>query len=171
MRTWMTWMLALAMPVALAGKVYIYKDANGKTVYSDLPPPQGQKSEIKNLGGNVIDTSGLPYDIQMLLRRNPITLWGTDCGELCTGGMQVLQQRNLPFTVKNPGESPETMEAFKKATGGNMIPTLQVGNRTIRGFSVDSWNAALDAAGFPKSLPKVYRPANKPAEPAPATKP
>ena len=64
MRTWMAWMLALAVPMALAGKVYIYKDANGKMVYSDQPPAQGQKAEIKNLAGNVIDTSGLPYDLQ-----------------------------------------------------------------------------------------------------------
>jgi hypothetical protein len=50
------------------------------------------------------------------------------------------------------------------------VPVLLVGDNTLKGYSEDSWNAALDAAGYPRSrLPG--QPAPAPQQSAEAPKP
>lgn len=159
-------LLCLSLPV-LAGKVYIYKDAEGKTVYSDLPP-QGVKTVAqKKLGANVIDTSGYPYELQQVIQRNPVTLWGEGCGELCDAAKKLLSARGIPFTTKDPNLSKEAMAEFKKLSGGEGVPVLQIGARLLSGFNDDAWNAALTGTGYPKTPLKGIR---VPAEPSAADK-
>lgn len=159
-------LLCLSLPV-LAGKVYIYKDAEGKTVYSDLPP-QGVKSVAeKKMGANVIDTSGYPYELQQVIQRNPVTVWGVGCGELCDAAKKLLSARGIPFSSKEPNDSKELTAEFKKLTGGEGVPVLQIGARLVNGFNEDTWNAALTGAGYPKTSLKGIR---APAEPSAADK-
>jgi hypothetical protein len=76
------------------------------------------------------------------------------------------------------------MEAYKKLTNGNLeVPTLFVGRELLKGYEEGAWDAALDNAGYPRSVAGA-RPAPKPASapvkppaaepnatPAPATSP
>lgn len=155
-------LLCLSLPV-LAGKVYTYKDASGNLVYSDLPPQGVKNVTEKKLGANVIDTSGLPYELQQVIKRSPVTLWGAGCGELCDAAKKLLAERGIPFATKEPSASKETQEEFKKLTGGDGVPVLQVGAKTINGFNDSNWNAALTAAGYPKTALKGIRPAPEPS--------
>lgn len=149
--------IALLSVPAFAAKVYTYKDANGKTVFSDIPP-QGVQHQEKKLGSNVIDTSGWPYEMQQVIRRSPVTLWGSNCGELCDQGRKLLSDRGVPFEVKEPGASKEQLDAFKKLTGGISVPALQIGGQVLTGYGAESWNAALSKAGYPATPLKGIQP-------------
>ncbi len=155
-------LFCLSLP-ALAGKVYTYKDASGNLVYSDLPPQGGKNVTEKKLGANVIDTSGYPYELQQVIKRSPVTLWGVGCGELCDAAKKLLSDRGIPFVSKEPSASKELQEEFKKLTGGGGVPVLQVGAKTVNGFNDSNWNGALSAAGYPKMALKRIRPAPEPS--------
>lgn len=149
--------LAFAAPV-MAGQVYIYKDASGKTVYSDLPPQNVKDVQTRRLGANVIDTSGYPYEVQQAIKNNPVTLYVNNCGPICDRARLLLSERGIPFSEKDPGASAEEFEAYKKLTGGNTVPALKVGSKVVVSFNPESWNSTLSAAGYPKELPKALRP-------------
>ena len=81
---------------------------------------------------------------------------------------QVLTERGVPFSGKDPQASPEAQAELKKLTGQARVPVLFVGNEKIDGFESGQWHAALDRAGYPKSAKPVATTAEVPAAP-PAT--
>lgn len=164
-------LLVLLSAPAFAAKVYTYKDANGKTVFSDVPPQGVLNIQEKRIGANVIDTSGWPYELQQVIKRAPVVMWGNNCGDICDQGRKLLIERGIPYEMKDPSASKDQFESFKKLTGGNGVPVLQVGGQFVNGFSVDSWNAALSNVGYPKTALKGIQGAPKAAAKAvPATK-
>lgn len=161
--------------LAQAGELFRWVDADGTVHYTDQPPPASAKQvEEKKLSSSAVNTSELPYAAQQAVRKSPVTLYATDCGVPCTQARDHLAQRGIPFTSKNPQTTPADAESLKKLVGAAYVPVLVVGSAVSKGYEKDTWNAVLDAAGYPKSslLKKTPVPA-KPAigevkeEPAP----
>lgn len=153
--------------VAGAASMYKWTDpATGEIIYSDQPPPATIKSvEEKRVVLSSIQTS-LPYSIQHAVKRNPISLYVTNCGEFCDKSREYLKKRGLPFSEKNPQQGAD-MESFKKASSGAMeVPLLVVGQQTVKGFDAVQYDAALSAAGYPK-ISIVSLGATAPAKPPP----
>src|SRR5262249_20799104 len=86
------------------------------------------------------------------IKNYPVTLYVTDCGELCKSARAHLSKRGVPYTEKNPQKDDE-IENFKKASGGGMeVTPLIVGQlKTAKGYLAREWDAALDAAGYPSA--------------------
>lgn len=156
----------LAAGSVQAAQLYRWVDDKGRVEWRDTPPPASAKTvERRSVGGSVIETSGMPFSVQQAVKNFPVTLYVTDCGEGCSKARALLKRRGLPYTEKNPQAD---MEAFKKLTGGSLeIPLLLVGREQLRGYEEGAWDAALDAAGYPRSA--AVRPAA--TAPAPAPKP
>ncbi|MBL8507402.1 MAG: glutaredoxin family protein [Chitinimonas sp.] len=142
--------LLLALPVAHAAKVYQWKDANGNVVFSDQPPP-GQKTEQREIKSNVIQTSGGNFATREAIRKNPVTLWSNSCGDTCDSARALLTKRGVPYSMRNPQASNGEMEELKRIAGDTVVPVLQVGGSTLKGFEEGSWSSALDAAGYGKT--------------------
>lgn len=148
--------------LAQAGELFRWVDADGKVHYTDQPPPASAKQvEEKKLSGSTIDTSELPYATQQAVKRSPVTLYATDCGEPCTQARDHLARRGIPFSSKNPQTTPADAEALNKLVGAAYVPVLVVGSAVSKGYKKDTWDAVLDAAGYPRSalLKKVPVPA------------
>lgn len=166
----------VAASLASAAELYRWVDAEGKVHYTDQPPPaSAKKVEEKNLGSNTINTSELPYATREAVKKSPVTLYANDCGDACNQARDHLAQRGVPFATKNPQNSPDDANALKKLVGELYVPVLVVGGAVSKGYEKGAWDAALDAAGYPKSaLLKKPAPAanakDKPAaeKPAPA---
>ena len=76
--------LALAFPAG-AAQLYRWVDEKGNVEWRDTPPPANAKSvERRNMSGNTIETSVLPYSVQQAVKKHPVTLWVFDCGAPCT---------------------------------------------------------------------------------------
>ncbi|MBZ0104858.1 MAG: glutaredoxin family protein [Sulfuricella denitrificans] len=146
-------LLCLAMAaLAQAGELFRWVDADGKVHYTDQPPQEtAKKVEEKKLSGSIIDTSELPYATQQAVRKSPVTLYANDCGEPCTQARNHLTQRGIPFSSKNPQTTPADAEALTKLVGAAYVPVLVVGSAISKGYEKAAWDAALDAAGYPKS--------------------
>jgi hypothetical protein len=160
------WIAAASMPLA-AAQLYQWKDAQGRMVYSDQPPPASVKNaQQKAFKGNVIE-GGESYAAKTAREKYPVTLYASACGAPCDQARQLLGERGIPFSGKDPQASPEAQAELQKLTGRLSVPVLVVGSDKIDGFETGQWQSALDRAGYPKSAP----PGRKPAPAAPAAAP
>ena len=153
-----------AAAIAHAAEMYRWVDEKGVVNYTHYPPPANIKNvEQKKFGANTVQTSETPYSVQQAAKNFPVTLYVTDCGELCNNARAHLKKRGIPYTEKNP-QKPEEVENFKKLTGGGMeVPLLIVGQlRTIKGYLASEWDAALDQAGYPSTAIPGAKPAAAP---------
>jgi len=172
MKIIITALLAACLLPAQAA-MYKWVDAQGRTQYSDTPPPaNAKKVEEQKITRNTIETSTQPFAVQEAAKRNPVTVWISDCGDLCTRARDYLAKRGVPHTVRNPSRQGE-QDAWKKASGGdNSIPLLVIGStRTLKGFDEAEWNTALDSAGYPRNAPSLKPQAIPTGDAQPGAKP
>jgi len=152
-----------------AAQLYQWKDPQGRTVYSDQPPPPSiRNAQQKSFKGNLIEV-GESYAAKTAREKNPVTLYASACGAPCDQARQLLTERGVPFSNKDPQANPEAQAALQKLTGRLSVPVLVVGSDKIDGFESGQWQAMLDRAGYPKAaLPgRKPVPASAPA-PMPA---
>ena len=142
-----------AMPVD-AQQVYRWVDATGRVQYSDQPPPPGTKNvQEKNVGGNSIQNNDLSLVAQDAQKKNPVTMYVSECGDSCDAAKAYLNKRGIPHTMVDPTRSLELNKKFKEETGGQVVPVLKVGEKRLSGWNESSWASALDTAGYPKTPP------------------
>jgi glutaredoxin len=171
--------LAAGLGVHAQTNVYRWTDKDGKIHFSDAPPQEEAKGlSQKRMGGGYADQSQLPYATQVAMKRNPVSLYvGGNC-DLCNRGRALLSGRGVPFAEHDAQTNAAATEALRKASGGLDVPFLLVGETKIKGYDEDTWNSALDSAGYPRTrLPgqppsaaaaPEAPPAKAPAEPTPA---
>ncbi|MDT3705699.1 MAG: glutaredoxin family protein [Thiobacillus sp.] len=152
-----TGLIALAIGLAAAStplaavQLYQWKDAQGHTVYSDLPPPTSAGNiQQKNFKGSVIE-GGEPYATKMAREKHPVTLYTSACGAPCDQARQLLSERGIPHSSKDLQASEEARKEVEKLTGRLNVPILMIGSDKIEGFEAGRWHAALDQAGYPRN--------------------
>lgn len=145
--TFLVFILAAAMNAQ--ADLYKWVDKTGGVHYSDQPPPgDARKVEKKKLDTNVIEGQE-NFLLREATRKNPVTLYVLDCGEVCNKAKELLTKRGIPFTQKNPEASAIDAAALKKLIGSLEVPTMVVGENNLKGYLESSWNAALTSAGYP----------------------
>jgi glutaredoxin len=143
--------LLLCAHAALA-ETYRWVDSAGNVHYSDTPPLGDTRNiEEKHLGTNVIQSSDVPYATRLAAKNFPVVLYVTDdCGDPCSQAKNYLAKRGVPYSSKSVADQ-ATRDALQKISGQASVPTLVVGKQAVAGFEASSWDAALDAAGYPKA--------------------
>ena len=171
-------MLALMLTLATAAsaqEIFRWVDKDGKVHYGDsLPPPAEAKSvQTKKLVDSVIEQEAVPFGVSTAMKNNPVTLYANNCGEGCANAKALLARRGIPFTEKNPESDAAAATALKALVGALQVPTIQIGANNLIGFEEEGWNAALNAAGYPRNNPNLRQSAAKaaPKSPPPATPP
>jgi glutaredoxin len=164
--------MALASAPLAAAQLYQWKDAQGRTVYSDQPPPTSvRNAQQKNFKGSVIEV-GESYSIRLAREKHPVTLYTSACGTLCDQARQLLIERGIPFSSKDLQSNAAARDEVQKLTGQVNVPVLLVGSEKVEGFEAGRWHAALDRAGYPKSASPGSKPVPPDAPtPAPAAAP
>ncbi|WP_230414268.1 glutaredoxin family protein [Collimonas silvisoli] len=145
---------------AAGAQAQLYKSTgpDGKVTYSDTPPAKGNVTQQKAAAGTGDSGDGLPYELALAVKNNPVTLYSSDKCTPCDDGRKMLNQRGIPFSEKTV-KSNEDIAALRKITSANDLPVLTVGRSKESGFSDSAWGTALTAAGYPEKnyLPKTYR--------------
>lgn len=166
----------LASAPVLAQQVYRIVGPDGKVTFSDRAPEPGKAQvETRASGGGAGPSSaGLPYALQQVVARYPVTLYtSADCAP-CASARSLLQGRGVPFRERTISSN-QDIDALKALTGGEAsVPFATIGQQQLRGFNDAEWTQYLDLAGYPKQsqLPANYRPTPPsplaPPTPAPA---
>ncbi len=161
---------AVSLPLT-AAQLYQWKDAQGRSVYSDQPPPTSiANAQQKSFKGSVIEGNE-PYAARIAREKHPVTLYANDCGAPCDQARQLLAARGVPFSNRDPQNSPDAQAELQKLTGRSSVPVLLIGREKIDGFESGRWQAALDQAGYPKSAPNRNPTATATAPAKPPTTP
>jgi glutaredoxin len=138
-----------------AQQVYKNVDKNGRVTYSEVPPLPGSGDKLT---GDSASSVVLPYALQQVVSRYPVTLYTTaDCGP-CISAKLMLNQRGVPFTERTVS-SDEDIAAYKKLNSDNNFPLATIAKQQLKGYEEGEWTKYLDAAGYPKSstLPRNYK--------------
>jgi hypothetical protein len=159
-----TALLAFAVALAagpLAGaQLYRWVDDKGHVEWRDTPPPPTAKTfEQRNVGSNTMQTSTVPYSLQLAVKNFPVTLWVFDCGEACTKARNHLARRGIPYSERN---AQKELDELTKLFGGTEVPILLVGSQRLKGYLESDWDAALDTAGYPRTPAPGIRPQIQP---------
>lgn len=171
--------LCLGLAAAQAQAVYRIVGPDGRVTFSDVPPPKAPASATAKPGAAGGNGPALPFALQQVASRYPVTLYsGENCGP-CDSGRAYLRGRGIPFTERTV-KSNEDVQALQRLAGDASLPLLTVGSQQLKGYSDVEWGQYLDAAGYPKTsqLPRGYEaPAPTPLvalerpAPAPAARP
>jgi len=159
-------MLMSGLLAPAAWGAYKIVGPDGSVTYTDRPPV-GQSAQ--SLGKPKAGISGvsLPYELQQVVNRHPVTLYtARDCNS-CEAGRQLLQSRGVPFVEKTV-DTPDDIRAFTAQENSSQLPLLKVGGKQLIGLQQSEWSAYLDAAGYPQQskLPPGYvQPAAAPLAP------
>ncbi len=138
-----------------AQQVYKSIDKNGRVTYSEVPPLPGSGDKLT---GESAANTPLPYALQQIVSRYPVTLYTTaDCAP-CINARLMLTQRGVPFTERTVSSN-EDIDAYKKLNGDTSMPLGTIASQQLKGYEETEWTKYLDAAGYPKSstLPRNYR--------------
>jgi glutaredoxin len=146
----------LAFVLTAQAQLYRWTDESGKVHYSDTPPPANarnvQKMGSARPGGAEAATAKQqPYALQQAVKNFPVLVYTSkDCGDPCKKGIDFLKKRGVPFTEKDVAKQDE-IDALIKLAGAARVPVMVVGVAIEKDYEEQSWSAALDTAGYPKS--------------------
>jgi glutaredoxin len=154
--------IALAVScTGVSAQMYRWVDKDGRTHYTQDPPPADAKSVEKKPMGGGSGTAGamsyrdLPYASQDAARKYPVTLYTTpDCGEPCDQARALLVRRVVPFREISM-QRQQDFDNLKAIAGGTRVPYIIVGSQKQLGFQEEMYNALLDTAGYPASGPRL----------------
>ena len=163
--------IVLAGGALAQSSVYRWVDKDGKVHFSDSPPADAKEVTQRRVGGDV--PQDLPFASREAARRNPVTLYvARGCGQPCDDAKALLGRRGVPYAEADPLLSSKDAESLSKLVGALEVPVLLVGSRHLKGYEEGGWQAALDAAGYPRSLPPGVRaPQPQPVVPDAAAEP
>lgn len=164
-------LLALSPFADAQTSVYRWVDKDGKVHFSDSPPPETAKDVQQKRVGSAPADPELPYATRQAAQRHPVVLYtAASCGHPCAQARELLRARGIPYAERDPQINRGDAESLTKLIGGLEVPVIVVGSASVKGFEAGQWNAALDTAGYPRSLPPGARaPAPQPpvADPQP----
>ncbi len=160
-------LLTLGSASLWAQAVYRIVGPDGRVTFSDKVPPAtaGKSTTLDaDAAGPASGGPALPYELQQVAAKYPVTLYtGDHCGP-CGSGRAMLTSRGVPFTERTV-TSAQDADALQRLSGDNTLPLLTIGGQQLKGYSDTEWNQFLNAAGYPKTsqLPASYH--NPPAAP------
>lgn len=142
-------------------QTYKWTDAQGRTHYSDVPPPADVKKVTeKKLQPSVVE-QGASYAEREAMKKAPVTVWlANECDTLCESALALLKARGIAYS-----EERITSEEQKAALSSRFkvkearVPAITAGADQLMGFSADAWNKLLDRAGYPAKGSAKPRPA------------
>lgn len=150
---------ALLCSAALAhAQLYKSVGPDGRVTYSDTPPVTAGQVETRPLPAGQASAASLPYELAQVAKAHPVTLYTSDKCAPCASARTLLVARGVPYAEKTVSSN-EDVAALRAAGGDAQLPLLTIGRSKEQGFEEGAWNAALNAAGYPKTsqLPANWR--------------
>ena len=152
--------LCLLPLAAQAQQVYRIVGADGKVTFADKPPadPKVAPAAVGPGGALPGRSTGLPYELQQVAFKYPVTLYTSSECSPCGMARSMLTARGIPFSEKTVNSN-DDIQALQRLSGESSLPFLTIGSPQLKGFADAEWTQYLNAAGYPPSsvLPAGYR--------------
>jgi glutaredoxin len=116
----------LAMP-AFSG-IYKWTDAQGRTHYSDAPPPAAKTTQLK------LQSYSGPVEVSRATGADRgVTLYTTEWCGVCKRAKTYMKENNVPFSEWDVEKSDYGAAKFRQL-GGKGVPLITIGPRVMKGF-------------------------------------
>lgn len=147
--------LATAAPVS--AQQYRWIDDKGRVQYTDTPPPPSAK-DVRRMSGAAkpaaaaaAATPAPSAELARLQEQSPVVLYThPSCTDACALARSVLNRRGVPFREVQVTTN-AAIDELKTKSGASNVPVLMVGTRVEATVLEQSYDAALDAGGYPKA--------------------
>ena len=126
---------------------------DGRVTFSDVPPPAGTGKAAPGGPSAAPASAGspLPYDLQQVASRYPVTLYtGESCGP-CGSGRILLNARGIPFTERTVNSS-DDVAALQRLSGDTSLPFLTIGRAADQGVFRPGMDAVPGRSGLSQDL-------------------
>lgn len=138
--------VALAFVTASsAGELYRWVDEQGTVHFSDRAPDEGaERIELEPINSvtpvKALEASDAASraDERGQAAGGRVTMYSTSWCGYCKQARQYFRAEGIPFTEHDIEASARARRAYDRLGGGG-VPLLEVGTRTMNGFSVDSF--------------------------------
>lgn len=150
--------LLVAAFAAHAQTTYRWVDKEGKIHYTDRPPAPGEAAQVEKKRATQLGADQtMSYTLRQATADYPVTLYTqADCGEVCKQARNHLARRGVPFSEKLVATEDDLKTLRALAGEGELIvPVIQVGSKSAKGYLASSWDSLLDAAGYPTANGKA----------------
>jgi glutaredoxin len=155
-------LVTLVVMPSHAQQVYRIVSPSGRVTFTDKPPAEDGKSKITTVASSLppgsSNTANLPFELQAVANKYPVTLYTTNNCSVCIAARNYLVGRGIPIAEKTVN-GPEEIEAFQKLAGETTMPFLTIGSQQLKGFVESDWSQYLTAAAYPtnSALPPGYK--------------
>ncbi|MCC6201738.1 MAG: glutaredoxin family protein [Gammaproteobacteria bacterium] len=119
-------------------------DRDGSVFFGSFCPPGSTKKAERRykpeLGANQNQAKHLPQ----------VTLFSIAECDACDLVRNALDSREVPYNEKNVSDNKENQDELLRVTGGTLsVPTVLVGENSLRGYNRSAIDNALNQAGYP----------------------
>jgi glutaredoxin len=154
MRSFFIMIVLLSLQPVHADDLYRWVDKDGKVHYGDIPSDEDADRLNLNVYGSRaasgVPGADVPFEARQAMQNFPVTLYtNPNCTTPCNDARSYLNKRRIPFTETSLS-SQDDIDAFRKKSGSDTVPTLSVGKNWLKGFQAQQWKDELDAVGYPK---------------------
>lgn len=135
---------------AYASALYKWVDEDGNVSYHDRPPPAGSEFVLQstNLKYGDMEEDDEIEARENALKKFPVTLYVIQKCASCDLARNYLKKKNISFKEKDVGSDQKASDELVKLTGGKAVPTVRIGEQTVRGFEQGEINQKLSKAGY-----------------------
>lgn len=140
-----------AVSTVNAQTVYKSIGPDGKVVYSDSPPSEGNVTKtmkFQNLPSSTLPASTLSYVEQLRLKQSsPTAMQGTVlysaawCG-YCKQAKSYLARKGIRYEERDV-DTPSGKASYAQAGGGRGVPLLLVKGQRVEGFSSEAYDSVF----------------------------
>jgi glutaredoxin len=132
------------VPALAAAGVYKWVDKDGKTQFSDQPPPDVAAEEVKirsYTGPVEVTAEGEDHGARSVTLLT--TVW---CG-VCKRAKKFLDEKGIAYTEYDVEKNTFGKAEYKRLNGKG-VPIIQVGNQRMNGFSAGRLEKMLKNVGY-----------------------
>lgn len=128
-------LLALFLAFPADAGVYKWTDAQGRTHYSDAPPPAARATQLK-----LQSYTGPVRVSQAIGAGGGVTIYTTEWCGVCKRAKAFFKQNGVPFREWDVEKSDYGETQFRQL-GGSGVPLITVGAEKMMGFDADRFMA------------------------------
>ena len=124
-------LLLCFLSLTTQAEIYQWKDANGKTHFSDQKP-EHQQAETVELKTNSYSPAGV--GIERPAAKPSVLMYSTAWCGYCKKARQYFRRNHIPFRELDIEKSSSAKRSFDNYGSGG-VPLIVIGQKTMRGFS------------------------------------
>lgn len=134
--------LVLLTSATANAALYKWVDEKGNTHYSDSEPPKtASRQSVEKLPElNDYSHSAQPYSSVQNAGSDRVIMYSTSWCGYCKKARRYFQKYNIAFEEYDIETSSSAHRRFKKL-GGNGVPLIVIGDKTMSGFSADRFES------------------------------